>query len=331
MKRMISLAAAVLGLMSTGTVCAQDNAKSALENFVSNKADNNINHTQTQVTDANDYYAEYDFSLTKKETKRFEKVKKAFYQDMSNAYEIFKKDANDGSKKNCSVAYGRNLTNRLYLGWASNKDDENVLFLFFNSKKNATYRDVYGLVWRESNDGITGTMYKIYGMNPKKAPKDLGKRSRTVKSSTTTSTTTTTSVDSNNGELSAIVSNGDNIVRVYKDGRVSVTNKDGSKTYDDATLLGTGTSAAGITSEDPIQTFNNMRAAYIYNLREGEEDNATMLTALANYILDFCKTKGKKMSADEKELCNIGLVEMQQKTTDKYVKGIFKLAIKEMK
>jgi hypothetical protein len=37
------------------------------------------------------------------------------------------------------------------------------------------------------------------------------------------------------------------------------------------------------------------------------------------------------MSADEKELCNIGLVEMQQKTTDKYVKGIFKLAIKEMK
>ena len=54
---------------------------------------------------------------------------------------------------------------------------------------------------------------------------------------------------------------------------------------------------------------------------------STVLTGLANSILDLCKKKSAQMSLAEKQLCAEGLKEMQQVTSDKFVKGIFGVAI----
>lgn len=80
----------------------------------------------------------------------------------------------------------------------------------------------------------------------------------------------------------------------------------------------------------PIQKFGNLRAAYLSNLKEGNIDNVTRLTGLANSILDLCKTRGAEMSSDEKRLCIDGLKEMQEQTPDKFIKGIFGVAIREL-
>lgn len=84
------------------------------------------------------------------------------------------------------------------------------------------------------------------------------------------------------------------------------------------------------TNDDPIQQFANLRAAYLNNVREGNIDNTTLLTGLANSILELCKTKGQQMTTDEKQLCTDGLKDMQEQTPDKFIKGIFGVAISEL-
>lgn len=78
---------------------------------------------------------------------------------------------------------------------------------------------------------------------------------------------------------------------------------------------------------DPIQQFGNLRAAYKNSLRERNIRNTTLFTGLANSILDLCKKKGAQMSVAEKQLCVEGLKEMQQDTPDKFIKGIFDVAV----
>lgn len=109
-------------------------------------------------------------------------------------------------------------------------------------------------------------------------------------------------------------------------GGTMVIDSDGKIT---STSIGTSgnDSAADIA---PIQQFGNLRAAYLSNVRDGNIDNVTRLTGLANSILDLCRQKGQQMSSDEKRLCIDGLKEMQEQTPDKFIKGIFGVAIREL-
>ena len=117
-----------------------------------------------------------------------------------------------------------------------------------------------------------------------------------------------------------------------------VINGDGSMWMDDGEgntmqLDGKGnvtsmTKARAKENQDPIQQFANMRVAYLSNLRmvKGYGVN-TPLTGLANSILDLCKTKGRQMSTAERQLCVEGLKELQEATPDKFIKGIFGVAM----
>ena len=117
-----------------------------------------------------------------------------------------------------------------------------------------------------------------------------------------------------------------------------VINGDGSMWMDDGEgntmqLDGNGnvtsmTKARAKENQDPIQQFANMRVAYLNNLRmvKGYGVN-TPLTGLANSILDLCKTKGRQMSTAERQLCVEGLKELQEATPDKFIKGIFGVAM----
>mgnify|MGYP006382180257 FL=1 len=123
-----------------------------------------------------------------------------------------------------------------------------------------------------------------------------------------------------------------------------VIEKDGSMTIDDGEgnvmKIGADGNVKGMqqsaskplvgSNSDPIQQFGNLRAAYLNNLRDNI-DNTNLLTGLANSILDLCKQKGSVMTMDERALCIDGMKELQERTPDKYIKGIFNVAINSLK
>lgn len=108
-----------------------------------------------------------------------------------------------------------------------------------------------------------------------------------------------------------------NVMKIGADGNVKGMQQSASKP-----LVGSNT--------DPIQQFGNLRAAYLNNLRDNI-DNTNLLTGLANSILDLCKQKGSVMTMDERALCIDGMKELQERTPDKYIKGIFNVATNSLK
>lgn len=359
MKKIISLA--LTAILALGTTCAyaQENVDKAMDDFLSHQPSKYINRSTIQFNGPNDFYGEYEFSLPKKEKKNFETLKEAFYKDMPDAYEKMDKKAGSKQKRNITIGYGQTLNHNLHIGWPTNGTDDNILLLFFNDKNNDINRTVYGMVWQEKGKKTTGKIYKIKSPNPKKWKKDANsatspqvkversvthitngdgskietgpngtivttKSGKIVTPGTTTTTTTTTNT---NGKVQSLVTLDGGSIKIYDDGKVSVTDRKGNES-----ILSTGFSSSSSNeyATDPIQKFSNMRAAYLENVREGNTNNTSMLTGLANSILDFCKKNGKDMNESEKSLCIKGLSEMQNKTPDDYIQGIFSLAIKVM-
>ncbi len=353
MKKLITIAMTTAMALSASCAMAQENVKEELEKFVSQISENHISYSKSQTNSSNDFYGEYSFTLTKKERKNFETVKKAFYKDLSDAYSVFRKEAGDKTKKNILIGYGETLNENLRIGWPMNDSDDNILFLFFNDKDDESYRTVYGMVWREKGSKTEGKMYKIRSQNPMKSKKNklfssspkvkvnkektlvqnvdglkivtgpngtvvTGKDGKEIYSSSTITKTTP------GGKIQSTISLGDETVTIMKDGKVIITDKNG-----DISPLTNGYSVTTNSyTTDPIQKFSNMRAAYLENLKEGNIDNTSILTGLANSILSFCKDNGSKMNEDERILCLKGLQEMQDSTPDDYIKGIFSLAVK---
>ncbi len=359
MKKIIPLVLTTIFAFGTTCAYAQENVDKEMDEFISHEPLKYLSRTTIQYNGVNDFYGEYEFSLPKKEKKEFETLKEAFYKDMPDAYEIMDKKAGNKQKKNITIGYGKNLNKNLHIGWPTNGTDDNILFLFFNDKDNDINRTVYGMVWQEKGKKTTGKLYKIKSPNPKKwkkgtntvtSPQVKVERSTThiikgdgskieagpngtiittkdgkvITPGTTVTTTTTTS---NNGKVQSIVTLDGGTIKVYDDGRVGVTDNKGNESIVSSAF---SASSSNEYATDPIQKFSNMRAAYLENIREGNIGNTSMLTGLANSILDFCKKNGKDMNQSEKSLCIKGLSEMQDKTPDDYIKGIFTLAIKAM-
>ncbi len=359
MKKIIPLALTTIFALGTTCAYAQENVNKAMDDFLSHQPSKYIYRSTIQYNGTNDFYGEYEFTLPKKEKKSFETLKAAFYKDMPDAYETMDKKAGSKQKKNITIGYGKTLNHNLYIGWPTNSTDDNILLLFFNDKDNDINRTVYGMVWQEKGKKTTGKIYKIKSPNPKKwkksansatSPQVKVERSLTHITSgdgskietgpngtiittkdgkiiTPGTTVTTTTTSSNNGKVQSLVTLDGGSIKIYDDGKVSVTDRKGNES-----ILSTGFSSSSSSeyATDPIQKFSNMRAAYLENIKEGNIDNTSMLTGLANSILDFCKKNGKDMNESEKSLCIKGLSEMQNKTPDDYIKGIFSLAIKAM-
>ena len=214
---------------------------------------------------------------------------------------------------------------------------------------------MYGLEWHEKGKNVEGTVVEIFSLDPKKVKRDkrlltyggiadyqgalkdldsaavelndlkrlkaLAEMSKKLRGKGLNGY-----IFDNGGKKTELLTDKQSVI-VRGDGSILIDDGEGNtmELDEDGNVTGMGKSAK---NTDPIQQFGNLRVAYLNNLRMVKGDGAsTVLTGLANSILDLCKKKGAQMSLAEKQLCAEGLKEMQQVTSDKFVKGIFGVAI----
>lgn len=351
LKTIFVAAAALLPLAAA----AQKNIANAIKVFGAGEGKYGVWSQSNEKSPKGAYSTVYQFRLPKKEEKKLDFLEKAFYQDASEAYDVFVKKAYDTSKSNRLIVYGANLEKSMSLGWPTYKSGRNYLFMFFASKEKPDYRYVYGLEWHEKGKNVEGTVVEIFSLDPKKvkrdkslltyggiadyqsALKDLDSAAVELNGLKQLEVLTDMSkklkgkalngyIFDNGGKKTALLSDTQSVI-VCGDGSILIDDGEGNtmKLDEDGNVTGMGKSAK---NTDPVQQFGNLRVAYLNNLRMVKGDGAsTVLTGLANSILDLCKKKGAQLSLAEKQLCAEGLKEMQQVTSDKFVKGIFGVAI----
>lgn len=350
-KTIVVAAAALLPLAAA----AQKNIANAIKVFGAGEGKYGVWSQSNEKSPKGAYSTVYQFRLPKKEEKKLDFLEKAFYQDASEAYDVFVKKANDTSKSNKLIVYGASLEKSMSLGWPTYKSGRNYLFMFFASKEKPDYRYVYGLEWHEKGKNVEGTVVEIFSLDPKKvkrdksfltyggiadyqsALKDLDSAAVELNDLKQLKTLAEMSkklrgkglngyIFDNGGKKTELLTDKQSVI-VRGDGSILIDDGEGNtmELDEDGNVTGIGKSAK---NTDPIQQFGNLRVAYLKNLRMVKGDGAsTVLTGLANSILDLCKKKGAQMSLAEKQLCAEGLKEMQQVTSDKFVKGIFGVAI----
>ena len=354
MKKAIKTLAVVTLAFMPLAASAQENISKAIDLFGADTGTYGI-WNKTEDRDSKGIFSTiYKFKLPKKQEKKLNFLREAFYKDLPKAYDSFIKKSGRNSKANKLIAYGVGLDERMALGWPNDKEDKNYLYMFVTDTTNTDYRYVYGLEWYYKGRKVVGSVVEIYSRDPKKAKakgcvtvvngedvdlsdlNSLGDRLKGLKS-----------IDSLLGVYNVTTTSGSSVITT-KDGKTIlksdkqclIVNKDGSLFMDDGegntttidrkgNVTSTSHNSAPV-STDPLQKFANLRAAYINNIREGNVDNTTLLTGLANSILDFCKNQGKKMSYEERQVCIDGLKDLQEQTLDKFIKGVFGVAISEL-
>lgn len=332
--RTLKKTVAALVMLVPVAAAAQENINKAIDEFGSDVSRNGIKMSRLEKDTTKAYARTYRFVIPKKNEDRLGAIKKAFYRDAADAYEIFTKDEMEHSKKNMRIAYGDNLEKSFTIGWPFDKAGKNYMFMLFDDNEDSRYRYAYGLEWEKAGKNIEGTLMKIYSLNPKKVGniKKVKQLRKDFFSKTNSLLGDSLKIPGFGG---IDINEEDDRVVLKSEGGTIIVSKDGVYMDDGkgkTTVVGDGVKAfSDEIADDPITKFNNLRASYMNNIREGNVDNTTLLTGLANYMLKFCKTYGKKMSADERQLCIEGLQEMQEQTPDKYIKGIFGLSIKNMK
>lgn len=377
MKRIRRIVAVAVALLLPLAATAQKNIDNAISTFGTNAGGKyGVWRRINDKSPKGAYCTKYEFRLPKSEEKKLAFLEKAFYQDVSDAYDVFIKKADDTSKSNKLIAFGDNLEKSMNLGWPDHKSGRNYLFMFVRSKADANFRYVYGLEWHYKGKNVEGYVVKIYSLDPKKVKQDKSLLPNSDKANHQSAADDLASLQDDLEDLKELAKLNNlkslkNVTKMAKSlvGKVQdsgdavvldsidfdgidfdgdktilssgkqrlVINGDGSMWMDDGEgntmqLDGKGnvtsmTKAKAKENQDPIQQFANMRVAYLNNLRMARYGASTVLTGLANSILDLCKTKGRQMSTAERQLCVEGLKELQEATPDKFIKGIFGVAM----
>lgn len=340
---------------------AQENAEKALNKFVKGLASGQLTQYIQNTEDNDTYRYLWGFSLPKSDKKKINDLTDGFHKDMTRAYTAFRKEAGSNPTTH-KVGYGKNGQNILRLGGSR---ESNCLVLTFRDPDDSQQRTVYALEWEEKDNKLVGTINKIHSADPRRnRTQTTAHTSTSVATSVVTKPDGTVIVTNDNGETITVSANGD-VTQTTADGKVHnivTTQSDGSQYIDMSRLnqlgklekLGKATrldpdaldvlSSPGFpfntgtvfndndTREDGstsvLSRFGNMRAAYLEAVTEQEDTD--VLTALANSIVSLMRTKGTKLSTDEKNLCREGLKEMKQRTADTFIKGLFDIAIKEL-
>ena len=168
---MKAIAVVAVALLPFGAA-AQKNIANAIKVFGAGEGKYGVWSQSNEKSPMGAYSTVYQFRLPKKEEKKLDFLEKAFYQDASEAYDVFVKKANDTSKSNRLIVYGASLEKSMSLGWPTYKSGRNYLFMFFASKEKPDYRYVYGLEWHEKGKNVEGTVVEIFSLDPKKVKRD---------------------------------------------------------------------------------------------------------------------------------------------------------------
>ncbi len=293
----------IAALCSTAAATAQTALDKALPDFIAANAETNI---LTKKIDMEDYQGKkctlaYYVLRVKKNDPTLKQLRKAFAQDEPEAYHSFIKMKGSGLGETVRVGYGANPSDAATSVTFGSYADHNYQVLLFRDKADAGWRTCYALCWYDDPDEDKSCKvfaYKMYSPDPK-AMSAEGKN-KTIKM---LDGGMLLQVDSQTGDMRMI--NAD----LQSEGAVAVK-----------------------TSTDFVVRLNNLRTMYKNGCMKGGDKHADGQTAgIVNVVLAMCKQHAGMLDADEKQVCETMLRDMQNCTPDSSLKKLLDLAVKYLK
>lgn len=292
---------------------AQENLKKAIDNFVNSKdlgghmqTSNYLENTGTEHK-VSSFYDQYIFELPMSKKKELNPVLDAFNKDKSTAYNVYSRDAGISDDAFTTIAYGGKLDKTVAFG---THKERNYRVMLVQDRQDSLRRYCYGIVWYEDkkNDKFCGSINIVYGLNPQKTKKK-----------------TTTYY----GDFSTLESLGglEQLKELDKLKDLGKLSELGNGTY---VIMNSDTSDSIQikTSSDFLKRFGTLRSTFMKSRSYRQID---IRAVLANKIQELCRTNGKLLNSDERQLCINSLKEMQKNESDSYVKGILDLAQSSLK
>lgn len=308
------------------TLDAQEHLDKAIADFAGNE--NIMKYVSTSVekenseSDGRHTSFAYTYVFNFPNMGKFKSIKPlidAFYKDCSSAYKVLEKSAGINDKVN--IAYGEKLEKQIKLG---DQVNNNYKVMLFRDAQDSLRRYAYGISWTVDPDdqSVSGSIYKIYSLDPKKAKK-AGKHNTIIINSDG-------SIDiSDNNVIRHVPFNSDAYRQMQDRMALKGTNTN--------TLVDNIKTDSIKTSTDFIKKFGIIRSTYINNNQntDSSENQLNMLfidksqlnTALVNKMLELCTNYANLLDKHEIMLCREGLTDMKKVTTDRYLYKLLDLTI----
>lgn len=156
---------------------AQENLKAAFDKFINDKSTssyvklNVYSHNKDDNNKSQNFCYNYNFIMPMNMKKHIEAVSEAFRKDIDHAYNIMIKEAGSNSDETITVGYG-NTDDYKRVQFGVYKD-RNYMVMLVRDNMESIKRYCYALTWYVDNnkDKLCGSLFKIYGDDPKKTNK----------------------------------------------------------------------------------------------------------------------------------------------------------------
>ncbi len=158
-----------LSIITIGNLYAQQNLKTAIENFINNTSIKQYIKTSIDIekygdnTSASTYCKSYKFDLPDENANLINDIHDSFIKDTDSAYNVLIKDANSGNNDQMKITYGKNLEKSFLFG---THKDRNYMIMLVRDQKDSLSRYCYAYVWYKNETRICGSIYIIYGKDP---------------------------------------------------------------------------------------------------------------------------------------------------------------------
>lgn len=158
-----------LSILTFGNLYAQQNLKTAIENFINNTSIKQYIKTSIDIekygdnTSASTYCKSYKFDLPDENANLINDIHDSFIKDTDSAYNVLIKDANSGNNDQMKITYGKNLEKSFLFG---THKDRNYMIMLVRDQKDSLSRYCYAYVWYKNETRICGSIYIIYGKDP---------------------------------------------------------------------------------------------------------------------------------------------------------------------
>ena len=163
-------ATVALSILTFGNLYAQQNLKTAIENFINNTSIKQYIKTSIDIekygdnTSASTYCKSYKFDLPDENANLINDIHDSFIKDTDSAYNVLIKDANSGNNDQMKITYGKNLEKSFLFG---THKDRNYMIMLVRDQKDSLSRYCYALTWYKNEAKLCGSIYIIYGKDPK--------------------------------------------------------------------------------------------------------------------------------------------------------------------